>query len=156
MSGKDQTSSCRPEQLLLYHYAELDAADRQRVEQHLQHCSACCSELAELQELLNSVPRQAAEVTPAEVQRFSSRVMENLPPKRRALTRPALGLTLAGAALVLISVNLDRPDQTMPPSSGRSLIKVPAVQGGLPDLELLRNLELLENLDLVERLDRLR
>jgi anti-sigma factor RsiW len=156
MTKRDKPISCQPDQLLLYHYAELDANRRLKIEQHLQQCSGCRAELAALQSLLRAAPSPVAELSPADLQHFSSRVMERLQPKRRRLTRPALGLTLAGAAVVLISLNLGREITPTSPLSSKAPLKMAVDQGRLPNLELLQNLELLDNFELVQQLDRLR
>lgn len=153
MTRQGQSSSCQPEQLLLYHYAELEVASSLQVEQHLQYCSACRSELTALQTALKAVPSTALELSPAEVHRFSVRVMECLP--RRRFARPALGWALAGAAAVLITVNLRHQIPTVAPVPTRAPVMMTAEQNVLPDLELLQNLELLENLDLIQQLETL-
>lgn len=155
MTEREQGSSCQPEQLLLYHYGELDAADGRRVEQHLQHCAACRAELAELRALLNSLPQVDSELSPAELQRFSSRVMDQLPAKQRHLSRPALGWSLAGVAVLLITLNLGRQLPPNVPQPSKTAVKSATEPGNLPDPELLQNLDLLENFDLVQQLDRL-
>ena len=157
MTRHEQADTCRPEQLLLYHYGELTDPERVEVERHLQRCPACRDELAELQRLLAAVPASGIELTPAEVERFSSRVMERLPSRRRShLSRPMLGWSLAGAAVLLITFNLGRqiPNQVPPPE--KSEVKIAAVTPGMPDLDLLQNLDLLENFELVQQLDKLR
>ncbi len=155
MTRQAQPSSCQPEQLLLYHYAELDGPSRLQVEQHLQHCTACRSELAELQKMLKAVPTTAPELSPTEVHRFNARVLERVQPRRRRFFRPALGWALAGATAVLITLSLRQEIPTPGPGQARAPLKMAAEQDALPDLELLQNLELLENLDLIQQLEKL-
>ena len=153
MNKQDQALPCQPQQLLFYHYDELDAAGRQQVEQHLQRCSVCREELAELQVLLRSVSSAVPEPAPAELERFNARVMQRIQPRRRWFAQPALGWTLAGAAALLFTLNLQT---SLPPSAPvpaeKSLI-ITAEQDVVFNLELLQTLELLEDFDLIQQLE---
>jgi len=155
MTEREQILSCRPDQLLLFHYGELDSADRLWIEQHLQQCAACRAELAELQLFLNRLPEVGSELGPAEVRRFGSRVMAQLPSNRRHFSRPALGWSLAGAALLLITLNLPGQFPSEVPQPPKRSVKMSAEQKLLPDPDMLQNLDLLDNFDLVQKLDRL-
>jgi anti-sigma factor RsiW len=153
MTRKVKIPSCQPEQLLLYHYGELDVAAHLQVQQHLQHCSACRNELATVRTLLKRVPNVATELSSAEIHRFSARVIERLPPRRRRWTRPVLGWTLAGATVVLLTVTLRQSVLTPPLVPTGVPREMMAEKYMLPDLELLQNLDLLENLELLQQLE---
>lgn len=155
MTRHDPSSSCQPEQLLLYHYGELERVDRLQVEHHLQHCRACHSELTELQTILKTVPTTAPELSPRELQRFNARVLERVQPRRSWFSWPVLAWALAGTAVVLIAVNLRQQTLTHGPEPTRVPLQMAAEQKMLPDLEFLQNLELLENLDLIQQLETL-
>ncbi len=154
MNDQRQALSCRPQQLLLYYYAELGAEDLCQVEQHLQSCSVCCAELGELQKLLDAVPVITPELSSVELGRFSARVMEQVQPQRRWLSRPAWGLALAGGVALLITLNLN----VLLPESAPVQTKDPmmtADQDVLLNLELLQDLKLLEDLELIQELEQL-
>ena len=154
MNDQRQALSCRPQQLLLYYYAELGAEDLRQVEQHLQSCSVCRAELSELQKLLDAVPAITPELSSVELGRFSARVMEKVQPQRRWLARPALGLSLAGVVALLITLNLNilLPESVpVPPESPL----MTADQDVLLNLDLLQDLRLLEDLELIQELEQL-
>jgi anti-sigma factor RsiW len=148
MNKLSDRSSCRPEDLTLLHYGELDAADRLRVEEHLQGCSVCRRELAELRSALEALPKREAEFSPEEIRAFNERVSRRLRPKSRQLLKPAFGWSFAAAAAVLLMVTLRSPT----PGPQKSLPEVVEMER-LPEPELLLNLELLENLDLLQELE---
>lgn len=152
MNKPSEHSSCRPENLILFHYGELDVADRLRVEEHIQGCAACRRELAELRSALEVLPKGEPEFSPAEIRAFNERVSRRLRPRSRQLLGPALGWSFAAAAAVLlVTLYLPAPGPQRPP------LEVTLQTGGemerLPEPELLLNLELLENLDLLQELE---
>lgn len=153
MNKPNPPPCCHPEQLTLFHYDDLDADDRRRVETHLQDCAACRGELAQLRATLAALPKNAAEFSPMEIRAFNARVGRSLQPRRPFYLRPALGWSLAAATAVLLVVNLHSP----PPGTSRPPTGVAVHLGGpaqrLPDAELLLNMDLLENLDLLQQLD---
>ncbi len=154
MNDQRQALSCQPQQLLLYYYADLEAEDHRQVEQHLQSCTVCRAELSELQKLLDAVPVLTPELSSVELDRFSARVVEQVQPQRRWFVRPALGLALAGASVLLITLNL----HTLLPESApehKSPLTMTVDQDVLLNLDLLQNLELLEDLELMQQLERL-
>ena len=155
MNSQGQALSCQPQQLLLYHYAELDAASLQQVEQHLRDCPTCRAELSELQSLLNKMPSAVPELSPVELDRFSARVMAQVQPRRRWFAQPAWGLALAGVAALLITLNL----HTLLPTSAPVPVKMSSImtddQDVLLNLDLLQSLELLEDFDLIQQLEQL-
>lgn len=156
MTRADKSTSCPAEQLLLYHYGELVNSEASLVEQHLRGCEACRTELSELQTFLTKIPASAAcpELSPGELSSFSAKVMDRLP-RRRRFSRPALGWALAGAVVVMLTLNLQ--PQVENPSFGPDTVplQMTAEQDVLHHLELLQNLELLENFALIEQLDSL-
>ena len=153
MNKPNPPPCCHPEQLTLFHYGELDAADRLRVETHLQDCAACRGELAQLRATLAALPKNAAEISPQEIRAFNARVGRSLQPRQPFYLRPALGWSLAAATAVLLVVSLHGPL----PAPSRPPTGVAAHVGGaaqrLPDAELLLNMDLLQNLDLLQQLD---
>jgi anti-sigma factor RsiW len=153
MSKPNPPPCCRPEQLTLFHYGDLDAADRLRVETHLQDCAACRRELAQLRATLAALPKSAAEFSPQEIRAFNARVGLSLQPRRPFYRRPALGWSLAAATAMLLVVSLHGPlrSPSRPPSGVVLHVGGPAQR--LPDTELLLNMDLLENLDLLQQLD---
>ncbi len=153
MINQEQICSCRPQQLLLYHYDELDTAGRRQVEQHLQSCTACRAELSELQSLLTALPTAAPKLSSAELDRFSARVMEQVQPRRSRFTRPALGWALAGGAALLITLNLPQLLPTSAPLPAKLPVVMTADQDVLLNLELLQTLELLEDFELLQQLE---
>lgn len=155
MNDQRQALSCRPQQLLLYYYAELGAEDLRQVEQHLQSCSGCRAELSELQTLLNAVPAITPELSSVDLDRFSARVVEQVQPQRRWFARPALGLALAGSAVLLITLNLHTLLPESAPVQHKSPLMMTADQDVLFNLDLLQNLELLEDLELIQQLEQL-
>lgn len=152
MTKSATLASCRPEQLLLYHYDELDAAGRLQLEEHLRACAICRQELQNLQMDLQALPTIKLELSPAEVHRFSGRVMARVRQRRRFVS-PALGWSMAGVVTLLIALNLQQPmflkQQSFPAPRSPGMSSELEV---LPDLNLLQDLELLENLELVQQL----
>jgi hypothetical protein len=142
MTKIEPTSACPTGDLLLFHYGELDDAGELRIEQHLQQCHNCCKELDKLRKFLNLLPTAKPDLSATELRRFNSRVMSQLP-RRRRLNKLALGWTLAGAVVLMLTLNLGQ--QTEP--------QIPAPAPLVAEQEILENLELLQNLDLLENLE---
>lgn len=142
---------CPTEQLLPFHYAELDDAERRQVEQHLQLCPDCRTELDSLRGFLTQIPTTRPELSTAELQKFSARVMQKLP-HRRLCGNPALSWALATAVVVMLTLGL-WPQREAPVSAPAGIAApIMAEQEVVEQLELLQNLELLENLDLLQQL----
>lgn len=150
MTKETQSSACPSEQLILYHYAELEEGTRRQVEHHLQQCDRCRTELSALRNVLGLVPTVRPELTAGELSNFSSRVMQKRPRPRRFGT-PALGWALAATVVLLLTWNLG-PQVEAPIPLPKQLT---AEQEVLQQFDLLQNLDLLENLDLLQQLDRL-
>lgn len=153
MNQPNTSTCCLLEELTLFHYGELDAADRLRVDTHLQGCAACRRELAQLRATLAALPKNAVELSPQEIRAFNARVGRSLQPRRPFYLKPALGWSLAAATAVLLVVSLHNPlpGPSRPPTGVAVHVGGPAQR--LPDAELLLNMDLLENLDLLQQLD---
>jgi hypothetical protein len=145
-------NSCRAEDVTLYFYGELDAAERQRTDRHLGECAACREELAQLQMMRDSLPKEELHYSPAEIRSFSERIARRLRPQPHPFFRPVLGWSFAAAtAVLLLFIMLPHRPEPQLPSPAISL------QGGgelnaMPETEMLLNLELLQNLDLLQEL----
>lgn len=150
MTREVQHISCSTEQLTLFYYAELDEASERQLEQHLQLCSHCRSELADLRATLKFVSSAVPELSAGEVQKFTNRVMKNLP--RRRFNRPVLGWALAGAAALMLILSLQPQIEILIPVPAREAVPLMAEQEVASQLELLQTLDLLENLDLLQQL----
>lgn len=152
MNKPSDHASCRLEDLTLFHYGELDAADRHRMEKHLQGCSACRRELAELRSALDVLPKSAHEFSPEEIRGFNDRVSRRLRPRSHQFFRPAFGWSFtAVAALLMVFLYVPFPQMQQPPSE--DTLQSGGEMDRLPDPELLLNLELLESLDLLQELE---
>ncbi len=152
MSQSPRISSCRPENLTLFHYGELDSAGRLQVEEHLQGCAACRKELAELRSDLGMLPKKDLDFSPRQIREFNQRV-SRLRPLHRWPLRPAVGWSLAAATAVLLVMTLKSPvPEWLPVDQGTSP-QISESPKSLPDPELLLNMELIENLDLLQELE---
>ena len=154
MTKKIQITNCPTEELILYHYGELEEEASLRVEKHLQGCPDCRSELISLKDVLTQASFDVPELSKSELKTFNSRVMQNLP-RRRRFGYPALGWTLAGAVVVLLSFNIQQRNNMPGPKLQSVPVQMTAEQEVLNQFELLQNLDILENLDLLQKLDRL-
>jgi anti-sigma factor RsiW len=153
MNNPYEDSLCRPESLTLFHYGELETADRLGVEKHLQGCAACRRELAQLRSTLEILPKRAPEFSPGEIRAFNERVVRRIRPRPRQSFRPAFGWSLAATAAVLLMVTLHSPTPAPQQPSPEMALQTDAEIERLPEPELLLNLELLENLDLLQELE---
>jgi anti-sigma factor RsiW len=146
-----RVSGCSEENLVLYHYRDLDGAAVREVENHLEHCAACRDSLREIRETLAAVPRPTLEMSGIEAQRFAGRVIARTESRSRRRTLSLWGGSLATAAVVLLTFFSLRPGPV--PNVPRAQVKMSAQLETLPDLDLLQNLDLLENMDLLQELD---
>jgi anti-sigma factor RsiW len=160
MNKPHEDTLCRPESLTLFHYGELETADRLGVEKHLQGCAACRRELARLRSTLKILPKRAPEFPPGEIRDFNERVVRRLRPRPRFSFRPAFkpafGWSLAATAataVLLLMVTLRTPTPAPRHSSPQMALQGGAEIEALLEPELLLNLELLENLDLLQELE---
>jgi anti-sigma factor RsiW len=153
MNNPYEDSLCRPESLTLFHYGELETADRLGVEKHLQGCAACRRELAQLRSTLEILPKRAPEFSPGEIRAFNERVVRRIRPRLRQSFRPAFGWSLAATSAVLLMVTLHSPTPAPQQPSPEMALQTGAEIERMPEPELLLNLELLENLDLLQALE---
>lgn len=141
-----------PEDLTLFHYGELDAAERLRVENHLQQCGACRRELEQLRSTLARLPQEERNFSATELRAFGQRLDQRLRSRQRHPLRPAVGWSLAAATAVLLLVTLHSPSPTTQPAPPGAA-QVGGVAQRLPDPDLLLNMELLEKLDMLQELE---
>jgi anti-sigma factor RsiW len=141
-----------PEELTLFHYRELEEAERLRVENHLQQCGACRRELEQLQSTLARLPKEQREFSAAELRAFHQRLNQRLRSRQRHALRPAMGWSLAAATAVLLLVTLHAPSPPSRPAPPGAA-QVGGVAQRLPDPDLLLNMELLEKLDMLQELE---
>lgn len=136
-----KTDRCCQEDLLLYHYGELDGEETRRMDAHLTGCPACRSELARLRADLERLADPVT-FTAADRARLADRVIERGRRRRFAGPVPLLALGSLGALCLLLVLWL--PGRTPAPAP------TPALTA---DLELLEQLELLDELELIQDLD---
>ena len=153
MSHPQDKAVCRPENLTLYHYGELEEPVRRQLEEHLENCDACRRELASLDATLDRLPNLISEPSPDQVRTFNRRLLEKTEPRRTRRLNPAWGWSFAVAAAVLLLLIIG-PLQFGPHPPPAEV----AVHGGgqvqaMPDADLLLNMDLLQNLDLLQQLD---
>ncbi|WP_027715015.1 zf-HC2 domain-containing protein [Desulfuromonas sp. TF] len=153
MNNPHEDSPCLRENMTLFHYGELERADRLGMEKHLQGCSACRRELALLRSTLKILPKREPEFSPGEIRAFNERVVRRIRPRLRQSFRPAFGWSLAATAAVLLMVTLHSPAPAPQQPSQEMALQTDAEIERLPEPELLLNLELLENLDLLQELE---
>jgi hypothetical protein len=154
MTTNSRTTACPTELLVLYHYGDLEGHETLFIETHLQQCSACRAELSSLQNLLNKIPTPKPELTKHDLSNFNTRVMQKLP-RRHFFGRPALGLGLAGAVVLMLTFSLQQRGETPIPQLLKTSQNFTAEQELFNKFEMLQNLDLLENLDLLQQLDSL-
>lgn len=153
MSKRSENTFCRPENLTLFHYGELDAADRLLAEQHLRDCAACRRELAHLRSTLERLPKMEPEFSPREIRAFAERVGRRIRPKPRRIVKPAFGWSLAATAAMLLMLTLHSPAPGPQQASREVVLRSGPEMERLPEADMLLNLDLLENLDLLQQLE---
>ena len=102
------------DQLILYHYDELETDERAAVEKHIEECKACRESLAALGTLGSVVPRQAPETDPQMVHALRQAVSRKIRRQsERGMSRsmnsvldflypaPALRIALAAALFIM-------------------------------------------------------
>ena len=148
--------------LVLYHYGDLGAEDRDRLATHLRACPACATYLKELAALL---PLTMNTDEPGEEfwQNYSREMrhkLADLQEKRswwqelQAALRPWTLPALAGTAVIALAVTLNTANKTSPindvPAADPALIEVlPMAE----NLELLNNMDVLENMEVLEAME---
>ena len=99
---------CDKEQLVAYVYGELDGADRDRMDAHLQTCADCREELAGLR----SVRVELAAWTPPQPE-FGFHVVRERKPTWQARWMPAFGLAAAAVLLLAVAAAIANLDVTI-------------------------------------------
>jgi anti-sigma factor RsiW len=153
MNQHSEHYACRPENLTLFHYGELDATERLQVEQHLMRCGACREELAQLRAMLEILPKKQLNISPEEIRSFNEQVNRRLHPMLNPFFRPVLGWSFAAAtAAVLLLLMLPREQIRQQPSPAVSM-QTGSELNTMLEAEMLLDLELLQNLDLLQELE---
>jgi anti-sigma factor RsiW len=145
--------------LVLYHYGDLSAEDRDRLATHLRACPGCATYLKELAALL---PLTMNTDEPGEEfwQNYSREMRHKLADLQerkswwqelQASLRPWTLPALAGTAIVALALTLNIGDQKMTvndaPSADQALMEVlPMAE----NLELINNMDVLENIEVLE------
>jgi hypothetical protein len=146
--------------LVLFHYGELEGAERGRVDLHLKDCAACTQSLADLATFL---PRTALadEPPPAFWNDYSRELRHKLaeldqraPWWRKVFStlRPWAMPALATSAVVALALtftlgkDLWQGQEKTPPLDNAILEVLPMAE----NLDLFRNLEVLDSLELLE------
>jgi anti-sigma factor RsiW len=146
---KNRANGCTEEDLILYHYGELDSEQRRRVEDHLATCPACQEKLRDLERTLAAGSWPYLDYTTTKVRRFTSRVMDRVQGNPRRIL-PVWGGVITTVTAMIIALVMLRPGTAPEPDESVSLIAEMEV---LQDMELLQTLELLEDLDLLQELE---
>ena len=143
--------------LVLYHYGELSADDRDRLTTHLRACPACATYLKELSALL---PLTVNTDEPGEEfwQNYSREMrhkLADLQEKKswwqalQAALRPWTLPALAGTAVIALAVSLNTANKTATDVP----VADPALMEVLPmaeNLDLFSNMDVLENIEVLE------
>jgi hypothetical protein len=145
MNQEHGCCAAKEQELLLYHYRELDVERQRRMQSHLEKCGVCRQKLDDFVATLAIIPPQTMEWTGADQRRFSFRVNERIN-RRRA---PA-GLWAGGMAAAALMVVLLLPWRSNMPSE---LSSVPPSLPIMAELEMLERMDFLQTLDLLEVLD---
>ena len=138
---------CNDEDLTLYHYQELTAAESQSLEQHLAECSTCRAALDELRRSLAAVPSPKLRISAAQKQQFTEQITARIGQRKRT-SLPNWGTAFAVASVLGLMVLILQPGSQSvvqpPPAAALADLEVLEQFDLLKDLELLRDLELLE------------
>lgn len=154
MNKAAEQCTCRPENLTLFFYGELDATEHGQVERHLKECAACRKELAQLRTMLENLPKKQLQISQEEILAFNERVTRRIRPRFTRPFRPVMGWSLAAAAiaaLLLVTFRPPVPDQNQP--SPPMPLQMISEFNKMPEAEMLLNLELLQNLDMLQELE---
>lgn len=147
-----KTTCLNDQDLILYHYGELSAA--QGAAAHLAACPDCAERLTALREDLAQLPGLTPQVDPMAGTRMAARVTERLGARRRKIWLPAFGATAVVAFALVLSLN--RGPQPNLPEVTRSLPAATTSFGleeDMPDIDFLEELELLQNLELLSQIE---
>src|SRR5688572_9983947 len=143
--------------LVLYHYGDLSAEDRDRLATHLRACLACASYLKVLAALL---PLTVNTDEPGQEywQNYSREMRHRLADAQekkswlqalQAVLRPWTLPALAGTAVIALAITLNISNKTTTdvPSADPALMEVlPMAE----NLELFNNMDVLENIEVLE------
>jgi hypothetical protein len=145
--------------LVLYHYGDLEGSDLERVATHLAACAACASYLKELASLL---PLTVKTDEPAEAfwQEYSREMRHKLTDLQEnkswwqtmiELVRPWTVPALAAATVVTLALTLtfgkkDSPPAHVPDDDQPLMEVLPMAE----NLELFNNMDVLENIEVLE------
>jgi anti-sigma factor RsiW len=153
MNQLSEQYACRPENLILFHYGELDATKRLQVKQHLMECGACREELAQLRAMLGILPKKQLNISPEEIRSFTERVNQSLHPRLNPFFRPVLGWSFAAAAAAALLLLMLPPERVPQQPSPAVSLQTGSELNTMLEAEMLLNLELLQNLDLLQELE---
>jgi anti-sigma factor ChrR (cupin superfamily) len=142
--------------LVLYHYGDLSAEDRDQLATHLRVCPGCATYLEELAALL---PLTVNTDQPGEQfwQNYSREMRHKLAELQekkswwqelQSALRPWTLPALAGTAVVALAITLNTANKTTP------INDVPAADPALMEvLPMAENLELFNNMDVLENIE---
>lgn len=155
------TTACTDfeQDLVLYHYGELSAEERDRIAIHLRGCSGCATYVKELATLL---PLTITADEPAEEfwQNYSREMRHKLADLQEQKSwwqalqtwlRPWTVPALAGTAVIALALTFNISDKTTTtndvPTADQALIEVMPMA---ENLELINNMDVLENIEVLE------
>ena len=142
------------EDLILYHYGELESEKASVTSAHMESCAACRAYMDELVRLLAAVPADM----PGHAARIRAvdRVMAGIAPRRlewrRRLVPAAIALTALVAAVMFSVYN---PFVTDKPQTPEQMVMAQADPEVLENLDLLKDLNVIEELDTVQGMEEL-
>jgi hypothetical protein len=160
MATRENNAACKQfeEDLVLYHYDELDGAARDSITEHVKHCAPCRASLDELNGLM---PKTVVRDEPPEafwmdysreLRRKIDAVAEK-PSLWRSLTawlRPLPLTAFATCAVVLLALTFTVGKKYWHKTEAALDDEEVAIMSSNQDLELLKNLEILDALDVLE------
>jgi len=146
--------TCPQEDLILFCYGELNAADHLQMEGHLQGCVDCRKELEQLRTFLEILPKKQLVISRGEILSFNEKVSRRLRAKPRRAFSPAMGWSLATATIAsLLLLTLGPPFPEQKQSVHTMSLQMVNDLNKMPETEMLLNLELLQNLDMLQELE---
>jgi anti-sigma factor RsiW len=133
------------QELLLYHYRELDEQEQGRITSHLEACARCRRKIDEFAATLSAAAPDEMEWSGADQRRFCARIDERINRRRQ----PA-GLWIGGVAAAMLMVALLLPWRSDIPEQ---LSTSPQPLKMMAELEIFEHLDFLQAIDLLEILD---
>lgn len=140
---------CHQENLLLYHYGELQPEEKQALDMHLQGCDSCRNALQEIEGTLAVIPKSELKLSAARKQQLSERVIQRSRLSPLGL-RPAWAIVVI--ALLVGALVLMRQGGVWGPPGSPATPMVADFEV-VEQIEMLQTLDLLENLDLLEEIE---